>query len=63
MDSEKVKVQLKPNGPIIITGTFLLEDDKGNVKEMERLVLCRCNESGNLPYCDASHNRVGFKTH
>lgn len=59
-DEEKVKVLAKPNGPLIITGNFLFEDEDGSIQEAERLVLCRCGESGKMPFCDASHNRVGF---
>lgn len=62
MTEEKTKVILKPNGPIIISGKLILESEDGKQQEIERLVLCRCNESGKLPFCDASHNRIGFKT-
>jgi len=33
----------------------------GQVKRMERVVICRCGQSGKMPYCDANHNRVGFQ--
>ena len=56
----KTKVLAKQNGPIIITGSFTFENEDGSSQEMERLVLCRCGESGKMPLCDASHNRVGF---
>ncbi|MCB0540355.1 MAG: CDGSH iron-sulfur domain-containing protein, partial [Bacteroidetes bacterium] len=51
-----------PNGPIIITGKFVFENEDGETKEMERLVLCRCGNSGKMPLCDASHNRIGFQS-
>jgi CDGSH-type Zn-finger protein len=56
----QVKVLAKANGPIIITGSFTFENEDGKTEEIERLVLCRCGESGRMPLCDASHNRVGF---
>lgn len=59
---EKVNVYTKPNGPIIITGKFVFENEEGETKEMERLVLCRCGNSGKMPLCDASHNRIGFQS-
>lgn len=59
-EENKVKVHTKPNGPIVITGNFLFENEEGESQEMERIVLCRCGESGKMPFCDASHNRLGF---
>lgn len=58
----KTLVLAKENGPIIITGNFMFDDENGEPKEMERIVLCRCGESGKMPFCDASHNRVGFSS-
>lgn len=61
MDTKnKTKVLAKQNGPLIITGNFIFENEDGGTEELERLVLCRCGESGKMPLCDASHNRVGF---
>lgn len=57
---EKAKVLAKANGPIIITGKFVFEDEDGSTQDAERIVLCRCGESGKMPFCDASHNRIGF---
>ena len=62
METEKTKVFTKPNGPIIVTGEFLFEDETGTIKEMDRLVLCRCGASNIMPFCDASHNRIGFNS-
>ena len=59
-NQDKVKVLAKANGPIIISGNFIFENEDGETKELERLVLCRCGESGKMPFCDASHNRIGF---
>jgi len=61
MDNKEVKVLAKTNGPIIISGKFTFKDEDGETKEMmEHIVLCRCGESGKMPLCDASHNRIGF---
>lgn len=61
-NKKKVNVYTKPNGPIIITGKFVFKNEEGETKEMERLVLCRCGNSGKMPLCDASHNRIGFQS-
>ncbi|MFT4970366.1 MAG: CDGSH-type Zn-finger protein [Chitinophagales bacterium] len=57
----ETKVEVKANGPLIISGHFTVTLSNGESKTMERLVICRCGESGNMPFCDASHNRVGFQ--
>lgn len=58
--NKPVKVTTKANGPIIIDGSFTWVDEDGHERTADRLVLCRCGASGKMPYCDASHNRIGF---
>lgn len=59
-DERKVTVQVKANGPVIIDGEFeFISSDDKKIKAT-RIVLCRCGASGKMPFCDASHNRVGF---
>jgi hypothetical protein len=46
------------NGPLKITGNFLLSDAKKDIMESpEEVYLCRCGRSGNKPYCDDSHKK------
>lgn len=59
---EKTKIYTKPNGPVIISGEFELEQEDGTKTIEKRVVLCRCTQSGIMPYCDGSHNRVGYKS-
>jgi CDGSH-type Zn-finger protein len=51
------------NGPLRITGNFILKDVQGNVFDLsgrETISLCRCGHSENKPFCDGAHNRNGF---
>jgi CDGSH-type Zn-finger protein len=57
----KTKIEVKPNGPLVLCGQLEITLADGQVKHMERVVICRCGQSGKMPYCDASHNRVGFQ--
>ncbi len=57
----KTKIEIKPNGPLVLCGQLEITLADGQVKHMERVVICRCGQSGKMPYCDASHNRVGFQ--
>jgi len=49
------------NGPYKIEGAALLDADGNVVKEEGPHVLCRCGHSGNKPFCDGTHTKIGFK--
>lgn len=49
------------NGPLQIKGSAQLVDHDGNTYDTRRTIfLCRCGESGNKPFCDGTHTKVGF---
>jgi CDGSH-type Zn-finger protein len=57
------KVTCNNNGPLRIEGEFEICDPSGAAYGLAgRTVvsLCRCGHSANKPFCDGSHNRVGF---
>jgi CDGSH-type Zn-finger protein len=63
-EKEKKKTEFKvlKNGPIQVTGDFVLKSMGGKVIETgDPIFLCRCGASGNKPFCDGSHRRVGLK--
>ena len=55
----QVRVELRENGPIVITGAFNFDDGTDPVQS-ERLFLCRCGQSNKKPMCDGTHKRIGF---
>lgn len=56
------KVQVKRRGPLLLEGDFKLIDADGAELPLPgvRVALCRCGASARKPFCDGSHNRVGF---
>jgi 3-phenylpropionate/trans-cinnamate dioxygenase ferredoxin subunit len=57
-----VTVEVRPNGPYIVSGVIELRDTDGNVVATQtRTVLCRCGASTKKPFCDGTHSKVGFQ--
>jgi CDGSH-type Zn-finger protein len=57
------KITCQHNGPIRIEGEFEIQDPSGSpfgLAGRKVISLCRCGHSANKPFCDGSHNRVGF---
>jgi len=51
-----------PNGPVMIQGNLKWKNQSGEEKVVEGpCALCRCGASDNKPFCDGSHNKIGFK--
>ncbi|NND79852.1 MAG: hypothetical protein HKN53_08130 [Maribacter sp.] len=60
--SSMTKINIKPNGPILVQGTIVITDQDGVEHKKEKTTaLCRCGASGNKPFCDGEHNRIGWK--
>ena len=51
-----------PDGPLWVRGGISIEAPDGFIYEVRnRVTLCRCGQSRNKPFCDGSHERLGFK--
>ena len=61
-----IEIQVFDHGPFLVKGTdIVLKDSSGdtwNTEGKDTVALCRCGASANKPFCDGSHDRVGFKT-
>ena len=60
-----VKITPLQNGPLRIEGDFEICDAQGNrfgLAGRTAISLCRCGHSGNKPFCDGSHARMGFQS-
>jgi CDGSH-type Zn-finger protein len=60
-----VKIIVRNNGSLLVSGPVTLEDGTGKsfgLGGRAAITLCRCGHSENKPFCDGSHNRMGFKS-
>ena len=56
-------VLCQKDGSLAVTGDFELVDAKGAVVASGNAAwLCRCGGSGNKPFCDGTHKKIGFKS-
>ena len=58
----KITISCIKDGPITFRGRLRLHNQFGQECVKMRGSLCRCGQSASKPFCDGSHERVGFKT-
>ena len=59
---EKTKVTVMPDGPLMVEGNLSVKKMSGeNIKDAEKVFLCRCGHSSNKPFCDGAHKKADFK--
>ena len=55
-------ITVTADGPYVVSGEVEMRNEAGDLVRTARTVaLCRCGQSGNKPYCDGTHARVGFR--
>ncbi len=75
MANNEKKIKILKNGPYMVSGSLPLEKDievigsDGEPEKWEKgqtyplqgsYALCRCGRSGNKPFCDSTHIKIGF---
>jgi CDGSH-type Zn-finger protein len=60
---DQARITAYRDGPLIVRGAFLLEDQEGNPIDAgrETIALCRCGKSRAKPFCDGTHRLARFK--
>lgn len=54
-------IEERDGGPLVTKGISRFVGANGEAMEIKpAMVLCRCGASKNKPYCDGSHNEIGF---
>lgn len=65
MSDEEQEVTIVPyrNGPLIVRGPVVLQDQEGRAIETGRspVALCRCGRSRIRPFCDGTHAVARFQ--
>ena len=59
------KITVSKNGPLRVEGEITICDPEGRAFGLggrTTVSLCRCGHSANKPFCDGSHNKVGFQS-
>ena len=52
---------VQPKGPIYLRARVRIPSgEHATLVEYTRIALCRCGASANKPFCDGSHERIGF---
>lgn len=58
----KPVISLIKDGPVKITGYYILSDqDNNELGTGQEVYLCRCGKSKNKPYCDGTHKTAPGK--
>lgn len=57
------RIQILKGGPALVTGNFIIRDHKKKKIKLtnELVALCRCGGSSKKPFCDGTHQVIGFK--
>jgi CDGSH iron-sulfur domain-containing protein 3 len=56
-----VSIEVRENGPLKVVGPITVLDSEGREFQLpagSAVALCRCGQSQNKPFCDASHRRL-----
>lgn len=58
----KITISAIKDGPLTFRGRLRLHNNLGQECVKLRGALCRCGQSANKPFCDGSHEKVGFRS-
>ncbi len=57
----RATITVTADGPYVVDGHVEIRTEDGDlVRTARKVVLCRCGQSADKPYCDGSHERTGF---
>lgn len=59
---DKPTINAAPDGPLLVNNLSNLSNRHGPLETSPSMALCRCGASKNKPFCDGSHQQIGFKS-
>jgi len=63
LDTMTARITVRNDGSLRIEGDFELIDAAGKSFDLggrTAISLCRCGQSSDKPFCDATHSKIGF---
>jgi hypothetical protein len=55
-------IELAQDGPLMVYGNITVTTTDGkSLRKNNVTAFCRCGASGNKPFCDGTHKKIGFK--
>ena len=54
------RISIRTNGPYLVAGVPLLDADGRTLETGSTFELCRCGRSATKPFCDETHDVIGF---
>jgi len=62
-DDQKPSIETRENGPLVAMNLSSMKGADGHeIPVKPKMVLCRCGNSKNKPFCDGSHKKAGFQS-
>ena len=58
---DETQITPQPDGPLMVRGRLRVATPQGDLQET-RAALCRCGASGNKPFCDGTHSKIGWRS-
>lgn len=60
---DSATIEERENGPLVVKGiTSFFGPDGAALESKPVMALCRCGHSSTKPFCDGTHNKVGFES-
>ncbi|MDJ0628455.1 MAG: CDGSH iron-sulfur domain-containing protein [Rhodobacter sp.] len=61
--TDKPVIEERENGPLVVKGVSrMVGPDGAEVEVKPVMALCRCGASKSKPFCDGTHNEIGFQS-
>jgi uncharacterized Fe-S cluster protein YjdI len=62
LTASEVIAEVMQDGPLLVYGNLNVKAPDGTESKHSKMTaFCRCGASGNKPFCDGSHVKIGFK--